>query len=403
VNLARLTLSDLRARALSTTLNVVVLALAIATVILVLLVSRQLEERLERDAAGIDLVIGARGSATQLVLSALYELDEPPGEMPAVDAQRLSLDLAVRTAIPIALGDNYWGYRIVGTTHAYPSHYGARLHDGRLWQAPFEAVLGADVAARMSAGIGSTFEAAHGVRGSRQQLHENSKYKVVGVLAHTGTVVDRLVLTDVASIARSHAIEAEADESALVTEPPVEDALPVTALLVKCISTEAATSFANRINSEATLQATAPAAELDRLFRFIGVGREVLWGFAILLVLSAGVSSFIALYDALTEHRQELAIMRVLGAGPRKLMALLLMEGVGLAAAGAALGLMLGHVFTSALGVALTHAQHVSVTGWTWYPAELWVVALALAVGLAAAILPAWRARGIDIAATLAR
>jgi len=305
--------------------------------------------------------------------------------------------------MPVALADNYYGYRIVGTTQQYLNHYGAVLAVGRLWQSKFEAVLGADVAARMRVGAGVTFTAAHGLRGGRDAVHEKPLYQIVGVLARTGTVLDRLVFTDVASVAEAHTPEFHPDPAGLVQEPPEDDRRTVTALLLQCISTEAAAELAGRINAETNLQAAVPAVEIGRLFGFIGIGREVLWGFAILLMLTAGVSAFIALYDALTEHRHELAIMRVLGAGPRRLMALLLLEGLALAAAGAVAGLVLGHLFTSALGVALNRAGHLSVTGWTWHASELWIVALALAVGLAAAFLPAWRARGIDIAETLAR
>ncbi len=403
MNLVTLSFAKLKARPLNTALNLALLALAIATIVLVVLVSAQLEERLARDGAGIDLVVGAKGSSTQLVLSAVYELDAPTLAIPLSEAQRIGVDLAVRFAIPLALADNYWGYRIVGTTPAYASHYGARMNEGRLWEAPYEAVVGADVASRMRLAVGSTFTAAHGVRDARADLHADTPYRVVGVLARNGTVLDRLVLTDVSSVTRTHGVDRKVESSDLVMEPPEEDPAAITALLLQCISPEAASTLAKRINAETNLQATAPTAEIDRLFAFIGVGREMLWGFAILLVLAAAVSSFIALYDALSERRQELAIMRVLGAGPRRLMAILLVEGLLLASTGGVLGLALGHAFTAALGAALIRSDHVSVTGWTWYPAELGVLGLTVAVGLAAALFPAWRARRIDIAATLAR
>ena len=151
------------------------------------------------------------------------------------------------------------------------------------------------------------------------------------------------------------------------------------------------------------MQAALPEVEISRLFRIIGVGADVLWGFAVVLMLSAGLSVFIALYHALSERRQDLAIMRALGASPAKLMALLLFEGLLLAAVGAALGLLLGHALTEMLGFALRRTHQVSVTGWAWSDNEVLVIALALGVGFIAALLPAWRARGIDIAATLAR
>jgi putative ABC transport system permease protein len=130
---------------------------------------------------------------------------------------------------------------------------------------------------------------------------------------------------------------------------------------------------------------------------------DVLRGFALVLILAAGLSVFIALYNALSERRYDLAVMRTLGASPAKLMSLMLFEGLLLALIGAVLGIALGHVLTGLLGLALTQARQVSVTGMTWVNTELWLLVLALAVGVIAALLPAWRAYRTDVAATLAR
>ena len=200
MNLARLSVQDLRARASSTALNLLLLALGVATLVVIILVSAQLEERLRRDAEGVDVVVGAKGSPMQIVLSSLYQLDVPTGNIRWEEAQRILADPAVKKAIPILLADNYRGFRIVGTNIDYVAHYGAALREGRLWQTPGEAVLGADVAALMHTIVGSTFVAAHGVRGERDVIHEGAPYQVVGVLARTGTVIDRLVLTDMASV-----------------------------------------------------------------------------------------------------------------------------------------------------------------------------------------------------------
>jgi putative ABC transport system permease protein len=112
---------------------------------------------------------------------------------------------------------------------------------------------------------------------------------------------------------------------------------------------------------------------------------------------------FIALYNALLERRYDLAVMRTLGASRGKLMALMLFEGALLAGIGAAVGIVLGHVLTEMLGFAFKAAKQIAITGWTWMNAELWLVVLAFGVGIAAALLPAWRAYRTDIAGTLAR
>jgi len=404
VNLATVSLAYLRARALNTTLNVLLLALGIATITLLLLTTSQLEERMQRDARGIDLVVGAKGSPMQIILSSIYQLDVPTGNISWKQAQELARHRAVKTVIPLALADNYKGFRIVGTNHDYVKHYNARLAQGRLWQAPLEAVLGAEVAMRTKFGPGATFIGAHGMGvGEGEHMHEAHAYQVVGVLAPTGTVVDRIVLTDVTSVWAVHADQYDIRDVARIAELLPDDEKELTALLVQYASPIAAATLPRYINQNSEMQAASPAYETARLFTIIGVGVDVLRGFALVLILAAGLSVFIALYNALLERRYDLAVMRTLGASPAKLMVLMLFEGALLAGFGAALGIVIGHALTEALGVAFRAAKQVAITGWTWMSAELWLFALALGVGVVAALLPAWRAYRTDIAGTLAR
>ena len=153
MNLVSLSASYLRARPLHTTLSLILLSLGVATIVLLLLVVGQLEERMQRDARGIDLVVGAKGSPMQLILSGIYHLDAPTGNVPLAAAQALAKERFVRKAMPLALGDSWKGYRIVGAGHDYPNHYGATLATGRLWEKPMEVVLGAEVAQRSGAGV----------------------------------------------------------------------------------------------------------------------------------------------------------------------------------------------------------------------------------------------------------
>ena len=404
MNLATVSLSYLRARGLSTALNVLLLALGIATITLLLLVTAQLEERMQRDARGIDLVVGAKGSPMQVILSSIYHLDVPNGNISWKQAQELARHRFVKKAIPLALGDNYKGFRIVGTTPAYVEHYEARLAHGRLWQAPLEVVLGAEVAATTGLSVGAHFSGAHGMGGSeRETVHEQHHYLVVGVLAQSGSVVDRAVLTGIESVWAVHAEQYDIKDIARIAELMPDEEKEYTALLIQYASPLAAASLPRYINQNSEMQAASPAYETARLFSIIGVGVDVLRGFALVLVFAAGLSVFIALFNALAERRYDLAVMRTLGATPAKLMSLMLFEGVLLSLIGAALGIAAGHALTELLGRALTQARQVSVTGLTWVPAELWLIALALGVGVIAALLPAWRAYRTDVAATLAR
>ena len=403
MNLATVSSSYLRARALNTTLNVLLLALGIATITLLMLAYAQLEERMHRDAAGIDLVVGAKGSPMQIILSSIYQLDVPTGNISMKQAQELAKHRGVRKSLPLAMGDNYKGFRIVGTNHDYVAHYGAKVSEGRLWGAPLEAVLGADVAAQSGLRIGATFSGAHGMSGDSEHMHDEHPYRVVGVLAHSGTVLDRIVLTDVTSLWAVHADQYDIKDVANIGKLLPEEAQELTAMLIQYSSPLSAAILPRYVNANSDMQAASPAYETARLFSIIGVGVDVLRGFALVLIFSAGLSVFIALYNALEERRYDLAIMRALGASPKKLMALLLFEGLLLALIGAALGLVLGHALTEALGYALKRAHQPEVTGWTWNASELWLVAVALGVGVVAALVPAWRAYRADIAGTLAR
>ena len=148
MNLMKLSASYLRARALNTALQVILFALGIGTITLLLLATTQFDQRMRRDAEGIDLVIGAKGSPLQIILSSIYHLDVPTGNIAYRQAKEIAAHRAVKKTIPLALGDSYRGFRIAGTTHDYVAHYGATPGAGRLWQKPLEAVIGAEVAAR---------------------------------------------------------------------------------------------------------------------------------------------------------------------------------------------------------------------------------------------------------------
>lgn len=217
LNLPRLAWRYLWARPMLTALNLLLLTLGLAAIGVVLLVSEQLERGLKRDLAGIDLVVGAKGSPMQILLSGVFHLDQSTGNIPLDTVRQLAAQPLVAQAVPISLGDSFRGHRIVGTTVDYLALYQLELASGRRWQRPMEAVLGAAVAGQAKLGVGDRFQGSHGL-GEQGDLHDHP-YEVVGVLAPTGGVVDRLVLTDLASVWEAHAQHGHAPAVAPAVAP----------------------------------------------------------------------------------------------------------------------------------------------------------------------------------------
>jgi putative ABC transport system permease protein len=430
-----LTLAYLRDRALNTALNVLILTLAVATLVILVLFSAQLGERFDRDARGVDLVVGAKGSPLQLILSSVYHADVPTGNIPLDALDTLRSDPTVAKAIPLALGDNFRGFRIVGTEPAYAEHYGGRLAQGRLWGGEGETVIGSEVAQRTGAGLGQKFLGSHGLGEGGGGEHDHHPFVVVGVLKPTGTVLDRLILTSVENVWDVHGIhhdegehagehregeaghdehhegEAAHEEHAHEAERvPANASLQaqelrpeVTAILVSYRSALAAVRLPAFINRQAGLQAAVPAVETARLLSLVGVGLDAVRAFAFLLLLTGGLSIFVALYTALRQREADMAMLRVMGAKPGGIFGQVLSEGLLLASAGAVLGVALGHGVVAIAAASFERLGEIGLTGWRFEPAELLIVLAALAAGALAALIPALRVFRVDIARTLSQ
>jgi putative ABC transport system permease protein len=390
VSTLRLAWRYLAARPLLTALHVLLLALGVATLVLLLLFTGQAEQRLERDARAVDLVVGAKGSPMQLILSSVLHVDVPTGNIALEAARRIAADPMVALSTPISLGDSYRGFRIVGTDASFLSLYGLSVGQGSAFRDEMEAVLGSEVARRTGLAPGATFAGSHGLAGTGGATHGDHAFKVVGILAPSGTVADRLVLTPLESVWEVHGDHGAAPETR-----------EITALLVRYRTPIAAAQLPRRINSATALQAASPAYEGARLMSLVGVGVDALGVFAAVLMASAALSVFIALSTALQERRHDLALLRMLGASPGRLFALVAAEGMTLVVSGVILGLVVGHVATEALGRWLARSQAWPVTGLAWAGGEAWLVLLALAVGAAACAIPAILAYRRDPATVL--
>lgn len=384
-------------RPLGAALNVLLLSLGLASITFLMLIGFQLAKAFDRDLAGIDVVVGAKGSPMQLILSGVLHIDVPPGNVPLKAVKELGKNPLVASIIPISLGDNFVGYRIVGTTLAYIDHYDAKLALGQVWNAPMQVVLGATSARKLGLALGQTFVGSHGL-GAGGHTHGDNPYTVVGILASTGSVLDRLILTDTASVWKVHEdyTAVDADDRKVM-----EEEREITMALVKYKTPMAALSFPRYVNTSTEMQAAAPALEITRLLNMLGLGTDVLRAFAGVLLLTAGLSVFIALWSAVRERQTDLALLRMLGAPPRKVAALLLCEAVWLGLVASALGLLLGQGFALALSWFLQLDNSLLIGGMAW-PIELLVVpCLALGVSLVSALLPTWAAYRVSVLSLL--
>ena len=193
---------SLKSRWLNSILSVLLTAFGLSIALLITQFGNHIQNRLNLDGQGIDIVVGAKGSPLQLILSSVYHIDIPNGNIPYHASKKLINDPRIKKSIPLALGDNWKGYRIVGTTSDYLKHYNAEINEGRIWNKEFEVVAGSNVNIK----INNEFSGSHGLS-NEGYIHDNIKYKVIGKLKPTGSVLDRLILTSINSVLNIHGQE----------------------------------------------------------------------------------------------------------------------------------------------------------------------------------------------------
>jgi putative ABC transport system permease protein len=426
----RLALAYLADRPLTSALNMLLLGLSVAMLVLLLQLNTQASERFERDIEGVDLVVGAKGSPLQLILSSIFHIDQPTGNIPVASLDLLRRDRAVARVVPLALGDNFNGFRIVGTDESFAQLYGTSLAAGRDFAAPMEAILGADVAARTGAGLGQKFIGSHGLAEDEdgEQGHDHAPFVTVGILERTGSVVDRLILTSVESVWAVHGIEADHaheegedhhhdhdhghDDAHDPAKPAARAPLQadssglepeLTALLVTYRNASAAIRVPAMINRQTALQAAAPAAETARLLELVGASLAGVQVFAWLLAATGGIAIFVALLGALRAREGDLALLRVMGASRGRVFGTVMLEGVLTAAAGAALGWIAAHGLIALARMRFATLADLGFVPFRFNSGEVVLLAAVVAIGALAALVPALRIYRLDPVRVLAR
>lgn len=411
-----LVFAALLSRRLSSALCILLTALGVGLAIFLMQFGSHIQDRLSRDAQGIDIVVGAKGSPLQLVLSSVYHADIPTGNMPYDEAQRWMKHPHVKAAIPVALGDNWKGYRIVGTSPSYIDHYNAKLASGRIWNMPFEAVAGAST----GLDLGQKFMGAHGLGADADgHVHEHDSYQVVGVLEPTNTVLDRLILTSLDSVLLIHGLEGVETEKSEAHAGHAHNhhahdghhhghyhdkkeagAPEITALLLSVKTPLATVNLPRTINKESGLQAASPSYEIMRLTSIMGIGSRTFMILSFILIAIAALSIFSGVAGSLDGRLNDLAVMRAIGYRRARIFKIVAMEGMILVFSGLALGFLAGTIgFIIARKTILSSAGNlfdIPLTGGMG-----WLALAVLISGLAASALPAWRAGRIDAAKLL--
>lgn len=409
MNLFKISWSNLNDKPLSSFLSGLLMTFGITIISLLLLLNKQLDDQFRRNIRGIDMVVGAKGSPLQLILSSIYQIDAPTGNIPLDEAERLTRNPMVKTAIPLAMGDNYRSFRIVGTNQKYLDHFGATVGQGQLFRQPLEVVLGPRVVEATGLKLGDTFAGAHGLDEEGEE-HADTKYKVVGILNPTNTVTDQLIVTPVASVwavheghgGEEHGDEAqEAEGEHHDEEHHDEGAQEITSMLIK-FRNPLGMMLARGINQNSKLQAALPNIEVNRLFSLLGVGVETLRGLAIAIMLISGISVFVSLYNSLKERRYEMALMLSMGATRLQLFGMLLLEGLVLALIGFGLGILLSRVGLWLFSSTVSSEYHYTLAAFGILPEEWSLLGIAILIGLLAAALPAVGVYRMNISRTLA-
>ena len=368
---------------LNTILSLLLMSLGVGIISLLILLNNEMKQQVKNNLKEIDMVVGAKGSPLQLILSSVYHIDNPTGNIPLSSINKLKKNRLVDLVIPLSYGDSYKGFRIVGSTHDYFDLYNAEIKEGRRWEGGFEVVIGSDVAKTHNLQIGDNFYGTHGLlKGGH--IHDNYAYNVVGILNFSGTVIDKLILTDYHSVWDVHNKDDDSE-------------MEITAALFKFKNPSALIKLPRQVNETTNLQAAVPVFEMNRLINLLGIGFNSIQFIAVVIMIVSGLSIFISLYNSLKRRRYELALMRVHGASRWQLVRLIQFEALFLSVLGAICGLLLSRLSIYIISSLVSENNTINNFPLTLVVEEFWLLPSALLIGIFAALIPTLQAYRTNI------
>ena len=415
MNIFKLSIKNIVSKPLNSILSLALLIFGIGIISLMLQLNSLIKTQMDNNLKGIDMVVGAKGSPLQLILSAVYHIDSPTGNISVEDAKKIKNNRMVGSSIDLLYGDNYKGYRIVGTEQKFLDLYKAKIKEGRKWENPFEVVVGSKIYSKLNINIDDELVSSHGLRETGEE-HTDQLFKVVGLLEPSNSVIDQLIVTSPQSIwdlhddhdhgseehEEEHEHDEEHDHEHDEEHDHEHDDKEITAMLIKFKSPMNIIQFPRQINEDTNLQAAVPSYEISRLFKLFGFGIETLTYLAYLIIIVSAFSLFINLFNSMRERKYEMALIRTLGSSRRQLSMMIIFESLILTTVGFFIGLLvsrLGVMFVSSL---MEESLNYNLKSFGILNEELWLLGLSIFIGLISSIIPALQVYNLNISETLA-
>lgn len=406
----RLAFGSLVARALTVGMTILAIALSVALFLGVEKVRTGAKASFADTISGTDLIIGARSGSVQLLLYSVFRIGNATNNMTWESYQDISSRPEIDWIVPISLGDSHRQFRVMGTTPAFFERYKYRsdqslaVRDGAIMSDIFDTVIGADVATTLGYEVGDPIVVAHGLASFSE--HENQPFRISGILEKTGTPVDRTVVVSLEAIEAVHVdwqsgaqIPGQATPANVIRQMDLE-LQAVTAALIGVKSRLQVFGLQRSINEypQEPLLAILPGVALQELWQIVSIAETALIAVSAMVVITALIGMMATIFSSLNERRREMAIFRAMGARPRVVLGLLVLEAALMAAIGAILGLALLYV-----GLFIGQPLIDSAFG-LWLPIEaptmreVWVLLSVVAASAIVSTVPALRAYRMSLA-----
>jgi putative ABC transport system permease protein len=406
----RLALGSLLARALTVAMTILAIALSVMLFLGVEKVRTGAKASFADTISGTDLIVGARTGSVQLLLYSVFRIGNATNNMTWESYQDIADRDAVDWIVPISLGDSHRQFRVMGTTSEFFQRYKYRsgqslaVRDGAIMDDLFDATIGADVAETLDYSVGDPIVVAHGLASFSE--HEDQPFRITGILEKTGTPVDRTVIVSLEAIEAIHVdwrsgaqIPGQSTPADAIRQMELHPAA-ITAALIGVKGRLQVFGLQRSINdyAEEPLLAILPGVALQELWQIVGIAETALIAVSAMVIVTALIGMMATIFSSLNERRREMAIFRAMGARPRMIFAMLVMEAAVMAAIGALLGLILLY-----LGLYVAQPLIDSAFG-LWIPIdpptlrEAWVLITVILSGAIVSMVPAIRAYRMSLA-----